>query len=657
MIRKFLVRLRGPHFLWISGGLVLVLAAGAGVVVLRWTLSSATTSPAVLLRCAVDASYPGASAEKVESQVTIPLETILDGLPHLKRIRSRSTSGLAEVLVELNPAADRAHAREEIINRLHVVVGLPAGVEPVLRHLSPGWDEKLLAFTLKSPRDPRGEPYYSLADLRTLQDWRIRPWLLSAFRVQDFASCGGRVKCYDVHPDNDRLFRFGLTLEQLEKGIAGGNADPLDVLRIPREDPLEKALALPTPQAAAAFLRKERDKTVRELRELVLVSVNDVPVRLEDIVQGGPLARDEASRGVVESFHPPRSRVQVSSRHDAWKIEERVLGLVYVPSGVDPVDTWQIREMVKKLQVKNDRLLPGVVLEPFADRSDFSSDSRDCLWIYARFPATDQDLSAPIQSTHAALQKFPEVEQIVSQIGGENPAEIGRAEIFVRLLPEKGRPGASPKSRSQLAEEIRAELGRSFPGNSWSVGEQGQDGSLEAFTPATGEQLLRIFGPDLKDLHELGEKVKTCLEQLPGFRDVRLAQAPPRPERVFVIDKQKCATWGIPVADVSRVLSLASGRIVTEVAAGQALFHVVLRWPGNRADLAALLHIRVQAKVLGDLVSVQDQLAPAMIDRENGERFVAVRFAVQGRSLNDALAEAQTHVALLLPPPYRVKWK
>jgi cobalt-zinc-cadmium resistance protein CzcA len=111
----------------------------------------------------VVAQYPGASAEEVERQVTIPLEVTLAGMPGLKYTRSKSLFGLAHLRNQFDYGVDFYQARQEVINRLQFVQGLPTGVNPQI-----------------SPESPTGEIFrYTLSPDRHRQQqcqrWRRLP--------------------------------------------------------------------------------------------------------------------------------------------------------------------------------------------------------------------------------------------------------------------------------------------------------------------------------------------------------------------------------------------------------------------------------------------------------------------------------------------------
>src|SRR5579872_6961801 len=113
----------------------------------------------------VIAKFPGASAEEVERQVTIPLEVVIAGIPGLKYTRTKSLFGLSHLRNQFEYGIDFQKARQEIINRLQFVDGLPQGVTPTLSPQSPTGE--ILRYTLRSPADAAGHDIYSLNDLKS----------------------------------------------------------------------------------------------------------------------------------------------------------------------------------------------------------------------------------------------------------------------------------------------------------------------------------------------------------------------------------------------------------------------------------------------------------------------------------------------------------
>src|SRR5881392_1675640 len=97
----------------------------------------------------VVAQYPGASAEEVERQVTIPLEVALAGMPGLDSTRSKSLFGLAHLRNQFDYSRDYDQARQDVINRLSQL-NLPGGVTPQISPASPIGE--ILRYTLRNPK-------------------------------------------------------------------------------------------------------------------------------------------------------------------------------------------------------------------------------------------------------------------------------------------------------------------------------------------------------------------------------------------------------------------------------------------------------------------------------------------------------------------------
>src|SRR5262249_35765908 len=117
----------------------------------------------------VVAQFPGASAEEVERQVTIPLEVTLAGMPGLKYTRTKSLFGLAHLRNQFDYGVDFEKAKQEVINRLQFTQQLPPGVNPQISPETPTGE--IFRYTLKSPKDALGRDIYTLNDLKALQDW------------------------------------------------------------------------------------------------------------------------------------------------------------------------------------------------------------------------------------------------------------------------------------------------------------------------------------------------------------------------------------------------------------------------------------------------------------------------------------------------------
>ncbi len=181
----------------------------------------------------INTTAPALGPEEAETQITFPIEQALSGMPGLKILRSVSKFGLSQVVVTFEDGTDIYLARQLVAERLNAVE-LPAGVpRPKLGPVSTGLGEVFhYTVTLRGwdfERASEAERVEKLTYLRTVHDWSIRPALRTVPGVAEVNAWGGYEKQYQVRPDPDRLFKYGLTfadvveaLERNNQNVGGG---------------------------------------------------------------------------------------------------------------------------------------------------------------------------------------------------------------------------------------------------------------------------------------------------------------------------------------------------------------------------------------------------------------------------------------------------
>src|SRR3712207_759151 len=159
---------------------------------------------------------PGQSAEEIERYVTIPIEVAMAGVPNLSSVRSTSLFGLSDVRVQFNFNYTYDQALQQVLNRLGQLDDLPEHVSPTISPLSPIGE--IMRYRLVGP------PGYSLADLKTLQDWVLDRRFKRVPGVIDVTSFGGLTKSYNIVVDLRRMAAHGLSLPQVIEAVRAGNA-------------------------------------------------------------------------------------------------------------------------------------------------------------------------------------------------------------------------------------------------------------------------------------------------------------------------------------------------------------------------------------------------------------------------------------------------
>ena len=167
------------------------------------------TAPTVV----VMSEAPGMAAEEVETLVTFPIETAVNGATNVRRVRSASTFGYSFVWAEFNWGMDVFKARQIISEKMVALSeSLPEGITPVLAPQSSVMGE-ILFVGLQADST-------SMMDLRTLADWVIKPAILSTGGVSQVTVIGGDYKQYQVIADPRRMDAYGVSMDQLEAAVA-----------------------------------------------------------------------------------------------------------------------------------------------------------------------------------------------------------------------------------------------------------------------------------------------------------------------------------------------------------------------------------------------------------------------------------------------------
>ncbi|PTN55606.1 efflux RND transporter permease subunit [Stenotrophomonas panacihumi] len=169
----------------------------------------------------INTAAPGYSPLESEQRVTFPVEMAVAGLPRMAYFRSISRYGLSQVTVVFEDGTDIYFARQQVAERLQQAKSqLPDGVEPTLGPIATGMGE-IFSYTVKADPKARkadGTPY-TATDLRTLQDWVLRPQLRNVPGVTEVNTLGGFRREIHVTPDPQRLRSLGFTLDDLVQAV------------------------------------------------------------------------------------------------------------------------------------------------------------------------------------------------------------------------------------------------------------------------------------------------------------------------------------------------------------------------------------------------------------------------------------------------------
>jgi len=305
----------------------------------------------------INTSAPGFSPLEAEQRVTFPVETAIAGLPGLKYTRSISRYGLSQVTVVFEDGTSIYFARQLINERLQTArEQLPPGVSPEMGPIATGLGE-IFMYTIEAgpgAKKPDGSPY-TAEDLRTLQDWVIRPQLRGTPGVTEVNSIGGYERQYHVTPIPARLSAYGLALDDVVRAIERNN-DNRGAGYVERYG--EQYLVRTPGQAAG----------VDDLKSIVVSNRNGIPIRVADVADIGlgeelrTGAATENGREVVLAtvmmLAGENSRVVARAAAERLEVAAKAL-----PAGVKAVAIYDRTDLVERaIWTVEKNLLEGALL-------------------------------------------------------------------------------------------------------------------------------------------------------------------------------------------------------------------------------------------------------------------------------------------------------
>jgi heavy metal efflux system protein len=279
--------------------------------------------------------------------------------------------------------------------------------------------------------------------------------------------------------------------------------------------------------------------------------------------------------------------------------------------------------------------------------------------------------TASIEFTNKArlvMASFPEVIQVVSQTGrpddGTDTAGFFNTEYFVDLKrKEEWRP-VFHRNKDALIAAMDKELSK-FPGVLWNYSQPISDNMEEAVSGVKGELAVKLYGDDLRKLEATANKIQEEMAKVRGVGDLGIFRIVGQPNLNLQVDRKACGRWGINVADVQDALQTAVGaNAVTQVQQGEARFDVTLRYEKQYRDTReAVENVRLLAPSgervsLAQLTTASTDDGAEQINRESGQRYIAIKYSVRDRDLGSTVEEAISRVEhnVQLPSGYHLEW-
>ncbi len=327
MLEKIIAFSIRQRFFVIVAALVLIAVGGYNLKILPIDAVPDVTN----IQVQVNTEAPGFTPLEVEQRITFPIETTLAGIPRLRYTRSVSRYGLSQVTVIFEDGVDIYFARQLLNSKLQEVKNnLPENVEPVMGPIATGLGE-IFMWSVEA----KNKNSYSPAELRTIQDWIIKPQLMKIPGVTEVNSVGGYVKNFQVSPDPQKLIAYGFSFGDIVSALSRNN---------------ENTGAGYIEHSGQQYLVRTPGQVsgVEDIRNIVVGSHQGVPIYIKDVA--------EVSLG-------KELRTGAATKNGA----EIVLGTVFMLKGENS-RTVSLK-VAEKMKAINKILPKGVVAKTVYDRT------------------------------------------------------------------------------------------------------------------------------------------------------------------------------------------------------------------------------------------------------------------------------------------------
>ena len=292
------------------------------------------------------------------------------------------------------------------------------------------------------------------------------------------------------------------------------------------------------------------------------------------------------------------------------------------------------------------------------------------IWVRGTLPPSEGP-TASIDLTNKArrvMASFPEVTQVISQTGrpddGTDTAGFFNTEYFVDLKQKKEWRGVFHQNKEELITAMDKELSK-FPGVLWNYSQPISDNMEEAVSGVKGELAVKLYGDNLRTLEHTAEAIQSQMSTVKGIEDLGIFRIVGQPNLNYTVDRAAAARWGINVADIQDGIQTAVGaNALTQVQQGEARFDVTLRYQQQYRDTReAIENVRLLAPSgervsLAQLTKISNDDGAEQINREGGQRYIAIKYSVRGRDLGSSVEEAIAKVNknVALPTGYHLEW-
>ncbi len=271
-----------------------------------------------------------------------------------------------------------------------------------------------------------------------------------------------------------------------------------------------------------------------------------------------------------------------------------------------------------------------------------------------------------VMALERKIINFPEVDEVVSRIGrpeaGSHPHPVNYAEVHIELK------ALSTWEKTQSKEELIEKLEKSlaaYPGIQLSFSQPIQNVFEELLAGVKAELAINLYGDDMEMLRRKAEEIRQAIQHVPGIADLSVEQSFGQPQIQVIVNREKCARFGVNVDEIQEIVEAAvGGKVVGQVYQGVRRFDILVRMQEpfrNTIEAISRLYVHTDNGSLiplAGLAEIKTVMGPVQINRENNQRKWMVQCNIRGRDMGSVVRDIRRLVdeKTSLPPGYYIEF-
>lgn len=340
--------------------------------------------------------------------------------------------------------------------------------------------------------------------------------------------------------------------------------------------------------------------------------------------------------------------------------------ITFMEKKYEPIITWALQQKKLILSLASVLLIiTGIIFSSMGGEFVPTLDEGD--FVIQPVLKTGTSLSSTVNTTtqiEKILKKFPEVDQVVSRIGAAevptDPMSMEESDIIIKLKPKNQWINAD--SKDELANKFKEALNE-IPGIEYEFTQPIEMRFNELITGVRTDLAIKIFGEDLKILHDKALEIENVITGINGAADIIVEKIAGLPQMTVKYNRQKIAKYGLNIDDLNNIITMGfAGKKAGTIFEGEKSFDLVIRYDKNHhQDIEDIKTSTIELPngnqlPLSEFAEISYTTGPAKISRENTKRRIVIGVNVRNRDMESVVKDIQKIInqKIQLPTGYEI---